>query len=171
MDEREPLRSGVGLALNGERAKELFLSTPAILELPLGAELITLSHGQPRLNDPVNGNGLMSLARSFLYAGTPAVVVSLWDADDASTGEFMKTFYQRLRAGQSKQAALREAKLRLRQQAPYQHPTYWARFVLIGDGEGTIDVSSTAQMVVLLSAALMVIALIALGIFLVRAKQ
>lgn len=171
MDEREPLRSGVGLALDSEGTKELFLSIPAILELPLGAELVTLSHCQPRLNDPVSGNGLMSLARSFLYAGTPAVVVSLWDADDASTGEFMKAFYQRLRAGQSKQAALREAKRQLRQQEPYQHPTYWARFVLIGDGAGTIEVASTAQMVVLLSAALMVIALIALGIFLVRAKQ
>lgn len=171
MDEREPLRSGVRLALDKDGAKEFFVTLPAILHLPLGAELITLSHGQPFLNTLVSGRGIMSLVRGFLHAGTPAVVISLWDVDDASTDEFMKAFYQRLRAGQSKCAALREAKRQLRQHTPYQHPIYWARFVLIGDGEGAVNVSSTSQTVVLLSAALMMIVLMALGISLSRMKR
>ncbi|MBI3951458.1 MAG: CHAT domain-containing protein [Acidobacteria bacterium] len=168
VDESEPWRSGIGLALDGDPSKESFLTIPAMFNLPLSAQLVTFSHCQPLLREQVNGEGLASLTRSLFYVGTPAVIISLWDADDSSTAEFMKAFYQRLRAGQSLQAALREAKLQLRQQAPYQHPTYWARFVLIGDGGSNIEVSSVAQGVVLLSGALMAVALMALSVFLLK---
>lgn len=170
-DERDPWRSGLSLALGSEGVKENFLSAPAIFNLQLNAELVTLSHCRPQLAEPVSGSGLLSLVRSFFYAGTPAVVVSLWNLDGPSTDEFMKTFYQALRAGQSKQAALREAKLKLRQHASYQHPIYWAGFALIGDGEGTVAVPSLAQTVVLASAGLMIIALVMLGLFRFKTRR
>lgn len=60
------------------------------------------------------------------------MVLSLWEVHDASTKEFMVTFYSELRRGTSKAAALRKAMLDLRQK--YPHPYYWAPFLLIGKG-------------------------------------
>jgi len=48
------------------------------------------------------------LTRAFIYAGTPAVLVSLWSVDE-STSELMKIFYTHLKAGSSKTEALRQA--------------------------------------------------------------
>jgi CHAT domain-containing protein len=76
----------------------------------------------------------VGLTRGLLAAGARAAVVSLWPVDDASTGLFMETFYQTLRAGASPAAALRAAQHRLQAMAGrgYQNPYYWAPFIVVG---------------------------------------
>jgi len=78
----------------------------------------------------LEGDELLGLARGFLYAGTPSLVVSLWRVNDRSTTLLMQTFYEELLGGASKPRALRRAILRVKQE--YPHPYYWAPFVLIG---------------------------------------
>ena len=47
---------------------------------------------------PIRGReGVLSLARAFLGAGVPAVVQSLWAADDEASEDLFKIFYPRLR--------------------------------------------------------------------------
>jgi len=46
----------------------------------------------------VKGEGLMSLTRAFMYAGTPSVVVSLWNVNDESAADLMIRFYRHLQA-------------------------------------------------------------------------
>ena len=73
------------------------------------------------------------MTRAFLYAGAASVVVSLWQVDDDSTSDLMVSFYKHLAATGDKSEALRSAKLELADQSRYfQHPHYWAPFVLIG---------------------------------------
>jgi len=86
------------------------------------------------------GDEFISLARAFGAAGAPAIVASLWQVDDKATSELMATFYAHLRKSPQVDTleALRQAQLHvLRREEdglrPYQHPGYWAPFVLIGD--------------------------------------
>jgi len=58
------------------------------------------------------------------------VLLTLWDASDRSTADFMKIFYSALQSGSTKARALQFAMQQIRNQ--YPHPFFWAPFVLIG---------------------------------------
>ncbi len=127
-----------GLALSGfdEHGKELdaggLLSVHELYNLDLPAELVVLSACETALGQEIRGEGLVGLARGFMYAGAPRLVVSLWQVGDASTRVLMPEFYRELlRGGLSPAAALRQAQLAVRKDRPA--PFYWAAFVLQGD--------------------------------------
>lgn len=82
-----------------------------------------------------DGEGAMSLARSFFLAGCPSLVSTIWTADDDSTESLMLYFYQYLKAGETKDVALQRAKLQYCNEAGLResHPFYWAGFVLSGN--------------------------------------
>lgn len=84
-----------------------------------------------------NGEGIISLARGFFYAGCRSVVLSLWEVEDQAGAQIMKEFYRNLKAGRSKDQALRNAKLKyLREASPVTaHPRLWLGYILIGDQE------------------------------------
>ena len=81
------------------------------------------------------GEGVMSLARAFLYAGCPSIVMTLWSVEDESSANMMIGFYKNLLNGYSKDEALRKAKIKHIQSAdPLKaHPYYWLGYVSIGD--------------------------------------
>ena len=69
-----------------------------------------------------------------MYAGTPAVVASLWKVDDTATKELMVTFYKNLLEKKlDKVEALRQAKLELLKNQNYSSPLYWGAFVMYGE--------------------------------------
>ena len=71
----------------------------------------------------------MGLQRAFLYAGTPAVVTTLWKVDDRASFMLMRAFYEALaRAGPAE--ALRAAQRALIVDDP--HPFAWAGYGLTG---------------------------------------
>jgi CHAT domain-containing protein len=91
---------------------------------------VTLSGCGTGLNVVVGGDELLGLVRGLLYAGTSAVLVTLWDVNDATTASFMKSFYAALGSTANKADALRTAMRHVRETHP--HPYHWAPFVLIG---------------------------------------
>jgi CHAT domain-containing protein len=95
--------------------------------------LVTLSAWQSGLGKLLDGEGVQGLARAFFLAGARSVVVSLWNVNDAATGELMRRFYSNLKAGLAKDDALRRAKLVVMKQPRWRHPYYWEPFVLQGD--------------------------------------
>jgi CHAT domain-containing protein len=101
-----------------------------IFNLRLGADIATLSACETGMNAVFEGDELLGLARGFLYAGAPSLVVSLWMVNDRSTSQLMRRFYRGLQEGLSKRRALREAILEVK--AEYPHPYYWAPFILLG---------------------------------------
>jgi CHAT domain-containing protein len=105
------------------------LKAEEILDLSLDAELVVLSAcntGRGRMT----GDGIVGLARAFITAGVPSVVVSLWSVADDSTAFLMTRFYEHLRGGFDKAAALHNAMLDT--SARYPHPRDWAAFTLVG---------------------------------------
>jgi hypothetical protein len=101
-----------------------------IFNLQLGAELTVLSACETGMSAVWEGDELLGLARGFLYAGTPSLVVSLWTVNDRSTAQLMRRFYAALQRGVSKSRALQEAVLEVKSAFP--HPYYWAPFILMG---------------------------------------
>ena len=98
--------------------------------LKLNCGLVTLSGCETGMNAVAPGDELMGLARGFLSAGSPIVMMSLWTIDDEATAELMVAFYSELASTQSPATALRTAQMKLLQQRP--HPFFWSPFVLVG---------------------------------------
>ena len=134
VDEESPARSGVILSLQNNEKEDGILQMTEIMRLKLNADLVTLSACRTGLGKIVGGEGVLGLTRAFLYAGSRSVVASLWNVNDTATAELMKAFYANLKRGQSKDEALRQAKLSLlhSKQTAWRHPYYWAPFVLVG---------------------------------------
>lgn len=107
-----------------------YLRLDEVFTLDLKAELVVLS-GCSTGAGRVTGDGILGLTRGFLYAGTPAVVASLWDVSDRATAYLMDQFYRELARGMPKAAALARAQRAARRQ--YPHPSLWASFVLVGE--------------------------------------
>ena len=98
--------------------------------LRLNCGLVTLSACETGMSAVAPGEELMGLARGFLSAGSPTVMMSLWTVDDEATAELMATFYDELAGTKSPAAALRAAQIKLLKQRP--HPFFWSPFVLVG---------------------------------------
>ncbi len=107
-----------------------WLSLFDLYSLKLNADLVVLSGCGTGLNVVVGADEIVGLSRGLLYAGAQAVLVTLWDVNDASTASFMRSFYRLLQGGSSPAAALRSAMLEVR--GSYSHPYHWAPFVLVG---------------------------------------
>ena len=131
-----PLFSAIHLAADSENDGRLEVHEIYRLNLTTVTDLVVLSACQTQVGSVSAGDEVVGLNRAFLYAGTPTVIASLWNVDDAATALLMERFYTHLRSDMSKGEALRQAQLDV--QAKYPHPYYWAPFVLTGDpGEVT----------------------------------
>ncbi|HIQ05262.1 MAG TPA: CHAT domain-containing protein [Anaerolineae bacterium] len=108
-----------------------WLTAADVTELQLNADLAVLSACETGRSGVIAGDEILGLTRAFLEAGTASLVVSLWLVNDEAAARLMETFYQHLRAGESKAAALRAAQFDLMTTRP--HPYYWAPFVLVGN--------------------------------------
>jgi CHAT domain-containing protein len=131
-----PELSGVVLSLVDEQGNGIdgFLRLHDIFNLQLNAQVVVLSACQTGLGDAIRGEGLVGLTRGFMYAGTPRLVVSLWNVDDAATAALMSKFYGKLLSQELTPAqALREAQLEMSQTQQWQSPYFWAAFTLQGE--------------------------------------
>lgn len=160
IDEEQPHRSGLNLSAGGEvtvsSREDGMLRSSEIYSLDLPSDMVVLSACNTGLGKIVKGEGMLGLQRSFFYAGTSTVVISLWSVYDRSTANFMNVFYKALLEEQKKEAwgwmesllrwvgweqsipfgsratAMREAKLKMIEHPLFNHPVYWAPFVVVG---------------------------------------
>jgi CHAT domain-containing protein len=118
-----------------DSAENEILYARDIYNLQLNADLVTLSACETGIGELQGGEGIISLARAFAYAGAKSIVTSLWSVSDAKTKDLMIDFYKNLRKGMLKDEALRQAKLDFlkRNRGQVAHPFYWAGFVGIGN--------------------------------------
>jgi CHAT domain-containing protein len=159
IDEVNPYQSGLILSKKTEVeslfGEDGYLNSTEISSLNLNSDLVTLSACNTGMGKIITGEGLIGLQRSFLSAGSSAVMVSLWNIYDRSTADFMSEFYSQLKAHETadygvvnrtldwlgfyehplfdyKAKALRDTKLSMISHPYYSHPVHWAPFILIG---------------------------------------
>lgn len=100
-----------------------------VADLPLRAELVTVSACRSAGERVYAGEGLVGFAWAFLRAGARRVIAGLWDVDDRSTADLMDVMYERLAAGDTPPQALRAAKLVLMGRGGVTaKPYYWGPF-------------------------------------------
>ncbi len=130
------MRSALAFARANEPAQELHDGIVTALEAALldleGTELVVLSGCETGIGDVAHGEAVYGLRQAILLAGARSMVMSLWRVHDEATRQFMRAFYQRLRAGESRENALRDTQLEFIRDEMYSHPSYWGAFVLAG---------------------------------------
>ncbi len=110
--------------------------------MDLAAELVILSACETGLGKLYEGEGMISLARGFFFAGARSVITTLWQINDDANRRIMSDFYKELKTGQTKSGALRNAKLAQLEAGndPLNaHPVYWAAFAPVGDMEAVFQ--------------------------------
>jgi len=103
-----------------------------MFDLNLNADLVVLSACETGLGKIINGEGIMSMTRGFIYSGTPNILYSLWKVGDKNTNDLMVQFYSNILKGNNYSEALRKAKLTLINDNKTAFPKFWSGFTLLG---------------------------------------
>jgi CHAT domain-containing protein len=129
-DSRNPLMSALLLA--GDKQQDGRLCAYEIMGLDMNAYLTVVSACETGLGTVRSGEEVEGLVRSFVLAGSSAVITSLWKVDDLATAVLIKRLFRYLAEGDSRAEALRKA-----QQVVFEeinpYPSYWAGFNITGD--------------------------------------
>jgi CHAT domain-containing protein len=129
---REPALVLSQAGQESENGEEGFLRMTEVMGLELDADLVALPACNTGIGKNQNGEGVMGMGRAFQYAGSRAVLMSLWSVEDESTNLFTERFFARLQEGKDRLESLMLARSDLRR-AGYEHPFFWAPFILVGE--------------------------------------
>jgi CHAT domain-containing protein len=137
VDDADPMQSRLYLAKDPREGADGVLHAYEIYGLRLPAALTVLSACETGRGTWARGEGVMSLARAFRYAGSEQLVYGLWQVDDQAATALTGQLFAGLKAGDRPSAALRSAKLAWLQQASVRqsHPFFWASLVLNGQDQ------------------------------------
>lgn len=168
LNDKDPLLSNILFgAANPDLSEDNRLYMYEVYALSLNSELAVLTACNTGAGVQEQGEGIISLARAFKYAGVKSVLMSLWLANDESTATIMRDFYKNLSLEQTKSQALRQAKIDYLAQADNAtaHPFYWSHLVVSGNNR-PITADDSIYRTVIIS-----LALVALALLLFRRKN
>jgi CHAT domain-containing protein len=122
-----------------------------IYGLEMNSPLTVLSACQTGQGPLARGEGIMSLARAFQYAGSEQVLTTLWQTDDRSGNQISQGFFRSLKSGMPAATALQESRLQYLAEADnlHAHPYFWAGYILIGEG-GEVPLKKASNLPLLL---------------------
>ena len=108
-----------------------------LYSLNINANLVVLSACETGIGTLQKGEGAMSIARGFQYAGAQNLMFSLWQINDLSTSQIMQSFYENYNNTQSAYVSNRQSKLDYLQNEDISNikksPYYWGAFVYYGE--------------------------------------
>lgn len=132
LNHKYPLYSS--LVLLGDDNEDGLLHTYELYNMQLNAELVALSACNTGVGTIQKGEGAMSVARGFAYAGCPNIAMTLWPVSDQATQILMENFYTYLMQGMPKAQALQYAKLNFLDAGSglICVPYFWSGLILVG---------------------------------------
>ena len=135
VNDNDPAYSKMIFSASRDGSDDGMLNTYEVYSVPVNAMMVVLSSCNTGVGKLVTGEGILSLARGFLYAGSRSVVMSMWAVEDKSASTVIQSFYKNMRSGQTKSSALRDARLKFLRSADQgrSHPYYWSALVIYGD--------------------------------------
>jgi CHAT domain-containing protein len=171
IDNENPLFSKLVFTSVDDSLREGYLNIYELYNLELGSRLAVLSACNTGTGKLEKGEGVMSLARAFMYSGIPSIVMTLWTVEDRSGSTIMSNFYKHLKEGNPKDAALRSSKLEYLQTAGRikSHPYYWGGYVCIGD-PSPLEASGI-NITFIISAVLAILAVSVFFLYMYKRKQ
>jgi CHAT domain-containing protein len=128
-----------------------------VYAISLKAKMVVLSSCNTGAGNLKRGEGILSLARGFIYSGSKSVIMSLWEVDDKSGTDIVKSFYMYLKSGYSKSEALRKARMKYLKSAGTlrSFPYFWSTLVVYGD-DSPIYISSITKIIIALIACILI---------------
>jgi tetratricopeptide (TPR) repeat protein len=111
-----------------------FLRMTEVTGLKLNCDLVALVACQTGLGRHISGEGTIGMGRAFQYAGARSVLMSLWSVPEISSVKLVENFFKYTKAGKNKLEALQMARADIRQEG-FNHPFFWASFILVGEIE------------------------------------
>jgi CHAT domain-containing protein len=135
IDDREPMFSRLSFADHDADTMQNDLFVHELFNMNLRADLAVLSACNTGSGKLQKGEGIMTIARGFQYAGIPGIVMSLWKVSDYSTQKIIHSFYRHLKSGEPKDQALLKAKIEYLEEADnlISDPFFWAALIQIGN--------------------------------------
>ncbi len=135
LNDKNPMNSAMIFMQNDDMPEDGLLNTYEVYGVPLKAKMVVLSSCNTGSGALSTGEGILSLARGFLYSGSKSVVMSMWEIEDRSGTEIVKLFYDNLHKGKSKSISLKRARLEYLKDASQlkSHPYFWSSLVIYGN--------------------------------------
>ena len=132
LNHKYPLYSS--LVLLGDDQEDGLLHTYELYNMQINAELVALSACNTGVGTIQKGEGAMSVARGFAYAGCPNIAMTLWPVSDQATEILMENFYLNLMNGMPKAKALQKAKLNFLDSGSglICVPFFWSGLIMVG---------------------------------------
>ena len=143
LDDRDPMYSTLVFSSDTTGRNDGYLRTYEIYGIPMKARMVVLSSCNTGTGKLYSGEGILSLARGFIYSGSEAVVMSMWEIEDRAGTEIVKLYYNYLKKGFSKSMALRKARTEFLKNADQlrSHPYFWSTLVVYGDNSALFSTS------------------------------
>ncbi len=125
----DPLNSF--LILSPDEKDNAVLTARDVIRLDIPSDLVVLSACQTGLGR-ITGDGMIGLSRSFLVSGARSILVSQWSVSDEATEALMTSFYKYYLREDDKATAMQKAMKEIREIPSFQHPRFWAPFIVVG---------------------------------------
>lgn len=141
IDDENALFSKLYFASLNDSLEDGALNISELYQLKLNNELVVLSGCSTGDGELHKGEGLYSLSRGFLQAGCPNITLTLWNINDGSSYEIIKSYYQYLHEGAANDIALQQSKIDYLNQASKLNslPYFWAAYTIVGDNNLKIE--------------------------------
>ncbi len=135
LNDKTPMHSTLLFSQESDSTEDGYLKTYEVYGIPLIAKMVVLSSCNTGAGLLSSGEGILSLARGFIYSGSRSVVMSMWEIEDKSGTEIVKKFYKNLKRGYSKSRALKKARIAFLKNADQlrSHPYFWSALVIYGN--------------------------------------
>lgn len=134
LDNKRPLQSELYFVPEESQQTDGILTLSELFAIPMNAKLAVLIACETGTGYYEEGEGLISLAKAFSFAGCPSSVMSLWEIDEKNSVQIIELFYDQLEKTKSTVSSLRNAKLEYLNSShdDLQHPYYWSGITLLG---------------------------------------
>ena len=162
MDDENPMYSKLAFTRNfNDTTQDNDLFTYEIYNMKLNADMVVLSSCSSGFGKMQKGEGMMSMARGFIYAGCPSIVMTLWQVSDRSSADLMSGFYKNLKKGKSKKNSLRQSKIDYIQSSDKlkSNPYFWSAFLMVGDNSALYEPSPVKILIIVLLAFILLVAI------------
>jgi CHAT domain-containing protein len=165
-DEKELMQSRLFFEEDSSSEEDGILYAQEIYGLRINSPLTVLSACQTGKGPLLRGEGVMSLARAFQYAGSQRVLTTLWQADDRAGSSLNQAFFKELADGVSVEEALQKARIQWLQQSDtyHSHPYFWSAYVMIGSG-GKVEAGASSLLLWLGGVGILGIGLFGAGVW------
>jgi CHAT domain-containing protein/tetratricopeptide (TPR) repeat protein len=137
IDDTNPMYSKMVFTQTNDSTEDGFLNTFELYNMNLNARMAVLSSCNSGSGLLRRGEGVLSMARGFVYSGCPSIIMTLWSVEDNSGVKLMTSFYSYLLNGNNKSNSLKKSKIDFIKNADQlkSHPYFWSGYVVIGNNE------------------------------------